>query len=402
MPLRSSSALLLLALCAGSASATLPTRATVLAAATRANSYFLNRTTDTACGWTRGTYMTGLMELWRATGDAALLDYAFDWAHANEWKLCGKRSTGAEAEAQAEAEPEYPPGPKPIKPKGKDDADNEICGATYAELFVADPARAGGRAHALGDLGATLGRQIAGVQRGVTNLWSWIDAIHMGMNAFSRYSVATEVAPGQGNAAVLNAMFALYNTTANAGDPPDGIRSFHMWSAVDGLFYRDDRFLGTGTFWGRGNGWAITAMARTLQVLPAGAAWDAQRAEYTGKLRAMAAALAELQGDDGCWRADLKNATAFPGPEMTGSANFVNGIAFGIADGILDKATYMPVLEKGYSCLTNVALQPSGLFGYCQPIGGSPAAAAANSTSDFCVGQFLLASAAVAKLAPAM
>ena len=137
-----------------------------------------------------------------------------------------------------------------------------------------------------------------------------------------------------------------------------------------------------------------------LEVLPTGASYDAQRNEYTGKLRAMAAALVRIQSPDGCWRADLLNATAYPSPETTGSANFVFGLAFGIRTGLLSPAQYSAPLEKGWGCLSRVALQPSGLFGFCQPIGGSPASCSANSTSDFCVGQFLLAATAVAKIAP--
>ena len=385
---------------ANTAAAALPSRDDVLAHATRANTYLQNHTGrgDHACGWTRGTYMTGLMELWRATNDTALLDYAFTWAEANNWQLCSKRE-----KVWAESE-NYPPGPKPVKPKGKDDADNMICGATYAELYLADAARAGGRARALGDLGATIDRQVRGVAAGITNLWSWIDAIHMGLNAYTRFAVATAstdelLNSATANATVLNAAFALYNTTANAGNPPDGVNTFHMWDEGAGLFYRDDRYLGTDTFWGRGNGWAIAALARTLEVLPVGAAFGAVRAEFEAKLVALARSLKALQNPvDGCWRADLHNASAFPEPEMTGTANFVFGIAFGIQSGLLAAEEFMPVLEAGYGCLVGVALQPSGLFGYCQPIGGSPAACNATTTSDFCVGQFLLASTAVAKV----
>ncbi len=45
-------------------------------------------------------------------------------------------------------------------------------------------------------------------------------------------------------------------------------------------------------------------------------------------------------------------------------------------------------------------IQPDGLFGYCQPVGGSPENNINNrTTSDFCVGQFLLAASYVGRLA---
>jgi rhamnogalacturonyl hydrolase YesR len=350
----------------------------ILADATRANDYYLTHEDAKSFAdhsWEKGTYMTGLMELYRTTKNKTLLDYAFAWGNAGDWKLVDKKhTTGVE-------------GPKPIKPKGADDADNEICASTYAELYAYDA-----NATYLKDAIRVLGNQINGTK---TNYWSWIDAIHMGMNAYSRVGHAT------GDDRFFETMFKFYNITANAGTPPDGINTFHMWNASESLFYRDDRFLETGTFWGRGNGWAITALARSLQLLPKKPAFDPDRQEYSGKLVAMAHKLKEIQGNDGCWRASLLNESEYPAPETTGSANFAFGIAFGINSGLLAKADFLQVIEKAWTCLSKTALQADGLFGYCQPVGGSPASTSATDTSDFCVGQFLLAATQIAKLAPA-
>jgi hypothetical protein len=52
------------------------------------------------------------------------------------------------------------------------------------------------------------------------------------------------------------------------------------------------------------------------------------------------------------------------------------------------------VVEKAWTYLTTVALQPSGLVGYVQPIGERAIPGQivdANSTSNFGVGAFLLA-----------
>ena len=170
-----------------------------------------------------------------------------------------------------------------------------------------------------------------------------------------------------------------------------------------GLFYRDDRFLGTNTFWGRGNGWAITAMVRSLQVLPPGPKFDADRHEYRYKLFTMASVLTSIQSEtNGCWGASLMNATAFPGPETTGTANFAYALAYGVRTGILDRTAFLPAVAKAWQCLSKTALQPSGLVGFCQPCGGAPNATTAAETSDFCVGQFLLAATEVARLSEAL
>lgn len=44
---------------------------------------------------------------------------------------------------------------------------------------------------------------------------------------------------------------------AGAGPVPD--ETYAFWSDSYHLFYRDDRFLKSSTFWGRGNGWAMGA-----------------------------------------------------------------------------------------------------------------------------------------------
>jgi len=65
---------------------------------------------------------------------------------------------------------------------------------------------------------------------------------------------------------------------------------------------------------------------------------------------------------------------------------------------VLPSATYRPVVEKAWAGLSGIALQPNGLVGWCQPPNGQPAPTSANSTSDFCVGLWLLAGTEVYKM----
>lgn len=75
-------------------------------------------------------------------------------------------------------------------------------------------------------------------------------------------------------------------------------------------------------------------------------------------------------------------------------------MAFGINAGILSAVKYHDTVSSGWDCMSQKALQPSGLFGYCQPVGSAPEPNIdPNSTSDFCVGLFLLASTEMYKLA---
>ena len=130
--------------------------------------------------------------------------------------------------------------------------------------------------------------------------------------------------------------------------------------------------------------------------------FDADRHEYSTKLFTMAQTLKSVQSENGCWGASLMNATAFPGPETTGTANFCYALAYGVRTGILDRSSFLPTVEKAWQRLSKTALQPSGLVGYCQPCGGAPNATTAAETSDFCVGQFLLAATEVARLSEAL
>ena len=74
------------------------------------------------------------------------------------------------------------------------------------------------------------------------------------------------------------------------------------------------------------------------------------------------------------------------------------GIAWGINQGVLDAATYTPVVLKGWEGLATVSLQPSGLVGYCQGVGAEPGPATKDGTSDFCVGLWLMAAREVYRL----
>jgi unsaturated rhamnogalacturonyl hydrolase len=85
--------------------------------------------------------------------------------------------------------------------------------------------------------------------------------------------------------------------------------------------------------------------------------------------------------------------------ETTSSSCFTYGLAYGINAGILPAADFTPVVAAAWAGLTSIALQPNGLVGWCQPPGGGPGPAEQNSTSDFCVGQFLLAGSEVLTLA---
>ena len=162
---------------------------------------------------------------------------------------------------------------------------------------------------------------------------------------------------------------------------------------------------GRPVFWSRGVGWAFGAMARAHEAL-GNTTRSRDQAEYSSKLVALAKKLTTLQSADGCWRSSLEDADAFPSIETSGTSLHVFGLAYGVNAGLLN-SEFGAAAAKGWACLnrpspTGSVDAETGRLGYCQPGGASPQGNFNSSTtSDFCVGAFLLAGSEMAKLSQA-
>jgi rhamnogalacturonyl hydrolase YesR len=149
-----------------------------------------------------------------------------------------------------------------------------------------------------------------------------------------------------------------------------------LYNPKDGLWWRDADFdppykepNGEDCYWSRGNGWVIAALTKVLTIIPENAP---HRAQYVSDLKAMAKALVPIQRADGFWNVSLHDPTNFGGKEASGTALFVYGIAYGINSGILDKKTYLPVVEKAWKALTTESLHKDGFLGFLQSTGKEP------------------------------
>jgi rhamnogalacturonyl hydrolase YesR len=312
--------------------------------------------------WDNAAYHTGNMEAFFLTGDSGFMNYSKAWAEHNEWK-------GAKSDDKAEWKYSY----------GESDdyvlfGDYQICFQTYADLYNIEPdsqkiARA---------------REVMEYQMSTdkNDYWWWADGLYM----------------------VMPVMTKLYKITNN----PLYLEKLHeywafadslMYDPEDALYYRDGKYIypkhksvnGKKDFWARGDGWVLAALAKVLKDLPED---NAYRQEYIGRFRAMAKAVAACQQPEGYWTRSLLDPEHAPGPETSGTAFFTYGLLWGMNNGYLDKATYQPVVEKAWTYLTTVALQPDGRIGYVQPIGEKAIPGQvvdANSTANFGVGAFLLA-----------
>jgi rhamnogalacturonyl hydrolase YesR len=152
---------------------------------------------------------------------------------------------------------------------------------------------------------------------------------------------------------------------------------------------------GKRIFWSRGNGWVMGGLVRVLSELPAG---YPQRGFYEENFREMAQKIASLQQADGLWRASLLDPDAYPGGEASGSGFFCYALAWGINHGLLDKATYLPVVKKAWVGL-NSLIQSDGRVGWVQPVGADPRKNfSAESWEVYGTGAFLLAGSEIIKL----
>jgi rhamnogalacturonyl hydrolase YesR len=180
-----------------------------------------------------------------------------------------------------------------------------------------------------------------------------------------------------------------------------------FWAATDmlydkeeHLYFRDSRFFerrdinGRKVFWSRGDGWVLAGMARMIPLLPAN---DPDRERMAVIFREMSAKLKLIQKPDGFWAPSLLGDAEAALPESSGTGFYVYALAWGVKAGILDHATYEPVIRKGWASLVS-SVHDNGRFGYVQPISDRPDNVGFNDTQYYGVGAFLLAATAVADL----
>jgi unsaturated rhamnogalacturonyl hydrolase len=215
-------------------------------------------------------------------------------------------------------------------------------------------------------------------------VWWWCDALFMAPPVWARLYRAT------GEKSYLDYMDREWWITSNL-----------LYDPQEHLFFRDASYLqkheanGKKLFWSRGNGWVMAGVARVLEEMPEN---YPTRPKYVEQYRQMAARVASLQGADGLWRSGLLDADAYPLPEVSGSAFFVYSLAWGVNHGILDRATYLPVVQKGWKGLVS-HIYVDGRLGSIQPIGAAPGDFKPSSSYVYGVGAFLLAGSEVDRLA---
>ena len=174
-----------------------------------------------------------------------------------------------------------------------------------------------------------------------------------------------------------------------------------LYDKEEHLYARDASYIvkrepnGKKVFWSRGEGWVMGGLARTLDYIPKD---DPQRPFYIQQLREMSARIAQLQGADGLWHAGLLDPASYPLPEISGSALFVFGMAYGVNQGFLDAKVYRPVIERAWAGILK-HVYADGRLGGIQQTGAEPAYYLPASSFNYGVGGYLLAASELKKMA---
>ncbi|MGK9367900.1 glycoside hydrolase family 88 protein [Melioribacter sp. Ez-97] len=340
-----------------------------------ANEYFMKKWPDPGADivtdkrrpsniWTRATYYEGLMALYGIKPDKKFYDYAVQWAESHNW------------------EPAY--GGTTTR-----NADNQACGQTYIELYQIDPQP---------ERIEKIKKVIDGmINSNKVDDWWWIDALHMAMPVFAKLGAIYN------DTVYFNRMYRMYmHTKTEEGDSG-------LYNKIDHLWWRDKDFdpphtspNGEDTYWSRGNGWVLAALARVLDVMPYNAP---HRDEYETTFKEMAEALIAVQREDGFWNVSLHDPGEFGGKETSGTAFFTFGLAWGVNKGLLTDPVYKEAAKKGWNALTNDALHENGFLGYVQSTGKQPSDGQpvtydkAPNFEDYGLGAFLLAGSEIYKMA---
>jgi len=216
-----------------------------------------------------------------------------------------------------------------------------------------------------------------------TQRWSWCDALFMGPTVWAKMANVT------GKKKYLDFMFKEYKFTTD-----------YLYDKDEDLYFRDSNYFtrkeanGTKVFWGRGNGWVFAGLPIIIRELPA----RYENKEYFVTIyREMAAKLLSLQSADGFWHASLLDPASYPNPEMSATAFFVYGMAWGVNNGYLEKEKYLPSIIKGWKSMVT-SVWPDGKVGFIQPIGADPKAVTREMTEVYGVGGFLMAGTEITRL----
>lgn len=170
----------------------------------------------------------------------------------------------------------------------------------------------------------------------------WTDDMFMASSVLSRVGLESNA----------DAVYKLLTTYAKRQQRPDGL----FIHATDGPYA-----------WGRGNGFALLGVTDALTYLPP--SWKG-RADVLDIYKKHVAALVKHQSDDGSWRQVVDEITSYK--ELTVTAMTTAAIARGIRLGWIDRATYEPVVNRGWNAVAARVDADGSVHDVCSGTGSGP------------------------------
>jgi len=317
--------------------------------------------------WAGAVYYAGLMALHSVDPKTEYYKQAVDWGQSHQWKLNS-----------------YKVGRPRVHSRN---ANDHCAGQAYIALYMVDP-----KPERIAAIGTCLARIVETPE--AKQDWHWIDALFMAMPTFANLGVISN------DDKYFDKMHEMYLASKN--EIGGG-----LYNAEDGLWWRDADFVapykepnGEDCYWSRGNGWVYAGLVRVLEVLPDD---NKYRDEYIKIYKEMSQALLKSQRSDGFWNVSLHDPTHFGGKELTGTAMFTYGFAWGINNNILEKNKYSDPMIKAWRGMSQECVHADGSLGYVQgsgkePKDGQPVTYDSRpDLEDYGLGCFLLAGSEVYK-----
>jgi Predicted unsaturated glucuronyl hydrolase involved in regulation of bacterial surface properties, and related proteins len=306
--------------------------------------------------WTYAAMYDGLLAASDATGISTYRDAVLKYSEEEKWLLIDNR---------------FP------------HADDEAMGKSYMYLYLRDP-KGARKPVRMANTKDVMDRLVVRPDDPAKLVWWWCDALYMAPPVLSQMYKAT------GDKKYLEYMDKEWWQT-----------SAKLYSPTDHLYFRDDRYLtqkqanGKSLYWSRGNGWVLGGLVKVLEIMPKD---YPTRPKYVQQFKEMAEEVKKIQGEDGLWRSGLLDPGAYDLPEVSGSAFFTYAIAYGINEHILDRKTYLPVVQKSWPAMLK-HIYADGRLGSIQPVDGQPGKFKASSSHVYGVGGFLMAGYQMNRLA---
>jgi len=314
-----------------------------------------------ADGWIKGAFYTGVMALARDSASPRFHDAMLKMADGNQWQ----------------------PARRPYH------ADDHVVSQTYLDLYLQQR-----EPRMLAPTKERFDWILA--HRATTSLlfdrktnpqnqerWSWCDALFMSPPAWVRLWKAT------GDQRYLDFVVEEWWVTSD-----------YLYDQEEHLYFRDSTLFekreanGKKIFWSRGNGWVMGGLVRLLELLPAD---HAARPRFVQQFREMADKIITVHQADGFWRASLLAPEHYPRQETSGTGFYTYALAWGINQGLLDRAKFEPSVRRAWAALAR-CVNADGKLTHVQPVGFTPVTFDSESTEPFGVGAFLLAGSEVRRL----